>query len=79
MRHGYSPAPRHIKRKHGVCLRWLAERFRDPQYKAFTVPAEWDKVSKLINVLEPQRFGIGMNTRENPMCHVKWDQCTKAE
>ena len=32
MRHSYSPALRHIKRTHGVCLRWLAERFRQPTY-----------------------------------------------
>ena len=54
-RHGYSPALRHIRRAHGVCLRWLAERFAheyrnlfyersalqeaDIYTKAFTVPA----------------------------------------
>ena len=75
MRHGYSPALRHIKRTHGVCLRWLAERFRDLRCnlfyersalqaadiytKAFTIPAEWDKALRLINVLHPARFWDG--------------------
>jgi len=72
MENGYSPALRHLSRTHGVCLRWLAERFSSPgislQYersalqaadvytKAFTVPAEWDKACRLINHLEPDRF-----------------------
>ena len=72
MRHGHSPAMRHLSRTHGVCLRWLAERFRtdecvllyersalqaaDIYTKAFVVPAEWDKACRLINHLEPQRF-----------------------
>ena len=75
MRHGYSPALRHVKRTHGVCIRWLAERFREPDYnlfyersalqaadvytKAFTVPAEWDKAMRLINHVEPKRFWDG--------------------
>ena len=53
---GYSPAMRHIKRTHGVCLRWLTEPFAAPgcnlfyersalqaadiYTKAFAVPAE---------------------------------------
>ena len=72
MRHGYSPALRHIGRTHGVCIRWLAKRFNSPTYnlfyersalqaadiytKAFVVPAEWDKACRLINVLCPKRF-----------------------
>ena len=28
MKHGASPTMRHLKRTHGVCLRWLAERFK---------------------------------------------------
>ena len=72
MRTGYSPAMRHIKRTHGVCLRWLAERFARPGVKlyyersvlqaadvytkGFTVPAEWDRVTRLINLLDPVRF-----------------------
>ena len=75
MRYGYSPALRHISRTHGVCIRWLAERFKEPAYqlyyersalqaadiftKAFTVPAEWDKACRLINVLDPKRFWEG--------------------
>ena len=69
---GYSPAMCHIKRTHGVCLRWLAERFTesfcnlyykhselqvaDIYTKAFSVPAEWDRVLRLVNVLDPRRF-----------------------
>ena len=72
MRNGYSPALRHVKRTHGVCIRWLAERFANPLYhlfyersalqaadiytKGFTVPSEWDRVTRLINVLDPARF-----------------------
>ena len=72
MRYGYSPAMRHLGRTHGVCLRWLSERFKESQTnlyyersalqaadiytKAFTVPAEWDRVLRLINVLDPPRF-----------------------
>ena len=72
MRRGYSPALRHIRRTHGVCLRWLAERFAQDAHdlfyersalqaadiytKAFTVPAEWDRACRLINVLHPSRF-----------------------
>ena len=72
MRNGYSPALRHVKRTHGVCIRWLAERFSNPLYhlfyersalqaadiytKGFTVPSEWDRVARLINVLDPARF-----------------------
>ena len=33
MRSGYSPTMRHIERTHGVCLRWLAERFAEPSHK----------------------------------------------
>ena len=72
MRAGYSPAMRHIGRTHGVCLRWLAQRFKetsthlyyersalqaaDIYTKAFRVPSEWDRVLRLINVLDPPRF-----------------------
>ena len=72
MRTGHSPALRNIKRTHGVCLRWLAERFAQPDVKlyyersvlqaadvytkGFTVPAEWDRVVRLINLLDPVRF-----------------------
>ena len=58
MKHGYSPAMKHLERTHGVCLRWLAERFTEEQChlfyertalmaadiytKAFTTPSEWD-------------------------------------
>ena len=72
MKHGASPTMRHLKRTHGVCLRWLAERFKHDCYelfyersalqaadiytKAFTVPAEWDKATRLINILDPDRF-----------------------
>ena len=75
MRHGFSPAMRRIKRTHGVCLRWLAERFRNPgcrlfyersalqaadiYTKAFNVPQEWDRALRLINVLHPARFWDG--------------------
>ena len=61
-----------MKRTHGVCLRWLAERFRQPDVrlyyersvlqaadiytKGFTVPAEWDRVVRLVNLLDPMRF-----------------------
>ena len=72
IRNGYSPAMRHIKRTHGVCLRWLAEVFSktdtdlfyersalqaaDIYTKAFSVPSEWDHATRLINVLDPSRF-----------------------
>ena len=72
MRHGYSPALRHVGRTHGVCIRWLYERFKESAYrlyyersalqaadiftKAFTAPAEWDKACRLINVIDPARF-----------------------
>ena len=72
MKTGYSPTMKYLGRTHGVCLRWLAERFRDPlthlfyersalqaadvYTKAFTVPAEWDRVTRLINVIDPKRF-----------------------
>ena len=35
MRCGYSAAMRHLGRTHGVCLRWLAERFHEAQYKLY--------------------------------------------
>ena len=70
MRYGYSPAMRHLGRTHGVCIRWLSERFKQESYrlyyersalqaadvftKAFTVPAEWDKACRLINALCPR-------------------------
>ena len=79
---GYSPALRHVKRTHGVCIRWLAERFRYPDYhlfyersalmaadiytKAFVVPAEWDKATKLINHLDPARFWGGRREDNSP-------------
>ena len=75
MRNGYTPALRHVKRTHGVCIRWLAERFKgnafdlfyersalqaaDIYTKAFPVPAEWIKACKLINVLDPGKFWAG--------------------
>ena len=84
MRHGYSPALRHIKRTHGVCLRWLAERFTttscslfyersalqaaDIYTKAFSVPAEWDRAARLINVLDPARFWEGALPRNATHC-----------
>ena len=80
---GYSPAMRHIKRTHGVCLRWLAERFVDRSChlyyersalqaadiytKAFPVPAEWDRVLRLINVIDPTRFWDRAQP-SNPKC-----------
>jgi len=75
MRTGYSPVMRHISRTHGVDLRWLAAMFgrddlklyyersalqaADIYTKGFTVPAEWDKALRLINVLDPSRFWHG--------------------
>ncbi len=35
MKHGYSPAMKHLERTHGLCLRWLAERFLEPQCHLF--------------------------------------------
>ena len=84
MRHGFSPAMRHLKRTHGVCLRWLAERFRDSgcnlfyersalqaadiYTKAFSVPQEWDRALRLINVLNPARFWDGKYAHSR--CHM---------
>ncbi len=75
MKHGYSPAMKHIERTHGVCLRWLAERFIEPQChlfyertalmaadiytKAFTTPSEWDHALRLVNHIDPTRFWQG--------------------
>jgi hypothetical protein len=75
MKHGYSPAMKHLERTHGVCLRWLAERFLEPQChlfyertalmaadiytKAFAVPAEWDHALRLVNHIDPLRFWGG--------------------
>ena len=80
MRSGCSPALRHVKRTHGVCVRWLAERFSNPLYrlfyersalqaadiytKGFTIPSEWDRVTRLINVLDPARFWEGDDAAE---------------
>ena len=80
MRHGYSPNLRHVKRTHGVCIRWLSHQFRRESWqllyersalqaadvftKAFTVPGEWDRVTRLINHVDPQRFWGGPD---------KWD------
>ena len=65
----------HASCTHGVDLRRLATMFRrtdvnlyydrsalqaaDIYTKAFTLPAEWDKALRLINVLDPQRFWHG--------------------
>ena len=35
MHNGYSPALRHIKRTHGLCLRWLCERFSGEGFKLY--------------------------------------------
>ncbi len=35
MKHGYSPAMKYIERTHGVCLRFLAERFIEDQCHLF--------------------------------------------
>ena len=72
MRCGYSAAMRHLGRTHGVCLRWLAERFHEARYKlyyersalqaadiytkAFTALNEWIRACKLINHLDPKAF-----------------------
>ena len=75
MRQGHSPTMRHLERTHGVCLRWLAERFQCPDYqimyersvlqaadiytKAFTSLAEWVRNLRLINHLDPKLFWSG--------------------
>ncbi len=75
MKHGYSPAMKHLERTHGVCLRWLAERFIEPQChlfyertalmaadiytKAFSTPHEWDHALRLVNHIDPVRFWTG--------------------
>ena len=72
---GYSAAMRHIERTHGVCLRFLAERFTSPAFhvfyersvlmsadvytKHFVCAAEWELVTKLINHLVPSQFWPG--------------------
>jgi hypothetical protein len=72
MRNGYSPALRHIKRTHGVCLRWLCERFSGKGFKlyyersarqaadiftkSFTIPDDWLRNLRLIGHLFPERF-----------------------
>ena len=84
MKYGYSPSMRHLKRTHGVCLRWLAERFAttscdlfyerpvlqaaDIYTKAFAVPAEWDRVLRLVNVLNPARFWEGQQPSDARCC-----------
>ena len=35
MRCSHSAAMRHLRRTHGVCLRWLAERFQEKLYKLY--------------------------------------------
>ena len=78
MRSGHSAAMRHLERTHGVCLRWLASRFRCPEYelcyerpalqaaeiytKSFVCSAEWTRNLKLINHLEPETFWPGRST-----------------
>ena len=75
MKQGYSAAMRHLERTHGVCLRWLAERFHEPAYvldyersalmsadvytKAFSCQAEWVRNMKLTNHLDPSTFWGG--------------------
>ena len=75
VRTGKNPTMRHLGRVHRVAIAWLHEQIpqqhidlkyevserqaADIYTKAFTVSAEWDKATKLINVLDPQRFGSG--------------------
>ena len=75
---GDSAAMRHLRQTHGVCLRWLAERFQEKHYKlyyersalqaadiytkAFTMLAEWIRACKLINHLDPARFWGGRDS-----------------
>jgi hypothetical protein len=72
MRNGYSPALRHIKRTHGVCLRWLCERFSGEGFKlyyersarqaadiftkSFTTLDDWLRNLRLIGHLLPEQF-----------------------
>ena len=35
MRNGYAPSMLHVKRTHGVCLRWLHERFSGKGFKLY--------------------------------------------
>ena len=78
MRCGYSAAMRHLRRTHGVCLRWLAERFQEKNYKlyyersalqaadiytkAFMILTEWICACKLINHLDPAKCWGGRNS-----------------
>ena len=78
---------RHLRRAHGVCLRWLAERFQENHYKlyyerstlqaadiytkAFTLTAEWICACKLINHLDPARFWGG-RIKDAATCGKDW-------
>ena len=82
LKSGYSGAMRHLERTHGVCLRFLAERFRSPHFriyyersaleaadvytKHFTNGAEWEHVCKLINHLQPAMFWAGRSGTLRP-------------
>ena len=67
----------HLRRTHGVCLRWLSACFREAHYKlyyersalqaadiytkAFIILAELDRACELVNHLDPKRFWSGCN------------------
>ena len=75
MRTGHSQALRHILRTHGINLRALHERFKEPWYnlmyqrsalmsadiytKAFALPPAWQLATRLINHIDPDLFWGG--------------------
>ena len=75
MRTGHSQALRHIERTHGINLRALHERFKEPWYnlayqrsalmsadiytKGFAEAAAWQLATRLINHLDPDLFWGG--------------------
>ena len=87
MRTGYSQALRHISRTHGINLRALHERFKEPWYnlayqrsalmsadiytKAFPNAPEWQLATKLISHLDPELFWGGRRVSKAHVTPVK--------
>ena len=75
MQSGYSQSLRHIQRTHGINLRALHERFKEPWYhlmyqrsalmsadiytKGFPLPPAWQLATRLINHIDPDLFWGG--------------------